>query len=278
MRQARWICVVALALSTACQAIQSNAATRRGVVLEDLTWDQAERVLTPDTIVVLPLGAAAKEHGSHLLLKNDLILADYLRERVLERCDVVVAPTITYSYYPKFAEYPGTISTSLDTARDLVVETCRSLARFGPKRFYVVNTGVSTRHALGPASEILSAEGIALHWTNLLMVLEPIEKNVAEQPWGSHADEIETSIMLFIAPETVDMTRAVRDCGAPSDGPLVRDPSAYGTYSPSGCYGDPTLATREKGRFVMNGWVEAVVREIEELRRAHAPFEAQHNS
>lgn len=261
----------------ACRSDAPRQAPRRGIVLEDLTWDRAEGVLTPDTVVVFPLGAAAKEHGLHLLLKNDLVLAEYLRDRVLERCDVVVAPTITYSYYPKFVEYPGTISTSLATARDTVVEACRSLARFGPKRFYVVNTGVSTRHALGPASEILAREGIALRWTNLLAVLEPLERQVAEQPHGSHADEIETSIMLYVAPQTVDMSRAVRDCGAPSDGPLVRDPDAFGTYSASGCYGDPTLATLAKGRFVMDGWVEAVVREIESLRRERAPFEAQPN-
>src|SRR5688572_15204958 len=98
-----------LLLLAAC----SSAPERRGVMLEDLTWTQAESRLTPDAIVVLPLGAASKEHGFHLLLKNDLLLAEYLTERVLERCDVIVVPAITYSYYPKLVEYPGSISLSL---------------------------------------------------------------------------------------------------------------------------------------------------------------------
>src|SRR5262245_13370526 len=128
---------LAICLSLSTIAACHTSSDRRGVVLEDLTWSEAERVLTPDTVVVIPLGASAKEHGFHLLLMNNVLLAEYLEQRVLERCDVVVAPTIAYSYYPKFVEYPGSISLSLWTARDLVVDACRSLARFGPRRFYV---------------------------------------------------------------------------------------------------------------------------------------------
>ena len=69
-----------------------------GIVLEQLAWPEAERHLTADTIVVLPLGAAAKEHGPHLRLRNDLTLADYLTRRVLAASPVVVAPTILYHF------------------------------------------------------------------------------------------------------------------------------------------------------------------------------------
>ena len=60
-------------------------ATTQGVLLEDLTWIEAEKVLRPETVVVIPLGAASKEHGPHLKLKNDLILANDLKERVRRR-------------------------------------------------------------------------------------------------------------------------------------------------------------------------------------------------
>jgi creatinine amidohydrolase len=277
MRAMNGLAVTSLLLAACAAGCASprEPAKARGAMLGDMTWDQAEKALGPDAVVVFPLGASSKEHGYHLRLCNDELLARWLTERVLERCDVVVAPPITYSYYPAFADYPGSISLSLATSRDLLVDACRSLARFGPKRFYVLNTGISTRHALGPASEILAEEGIALHWTNLKSVLEPLEKKIAEQPFGSHADEIETSMMLYIAPETVDMSKAVRECQKEGPAPLVRDPAQKGTYSKSGCYGDPTLATREKGRVVMEGWLEAVVREIEDLRRSAAPFSAQ---
>src|SRR5215470_9296505 len=80
---------------------------RKGVLLEDLTWVEAEKILTDKAVVVIPLGAAAKEHGPHLKLKNDFIIAEYLKKRVLERADVIVAPTLNYNFYPAFVEYPG---------------------------------------------------------------------------------------------------------------------------------------------------------------------------
>src|SRR6185295_3987747 len=82
----------------------------KGVLLEDLTWVEAEKRLTPQTIVVIPIGAAAKEHGPHLKLKNDLILAEYLKKRVLAQADVVIAPTVNYHFYPSFLESPGSTS------------------------------------------------------------------------------------------------------------------------------------------------------------------------
>ena len=62
--------------------------------LSDLTWLQAKQKLNADTLVLIPLGAAAKEHGPHLRLDNDCVLADYLTARVEEQADVVVAPTL----------------------------------------------------------------------------------------------------------------------------------------------------------------------------------------
>jgi creatinine amidohydrolase len=246
-------------------------ARGRGVLLETLTWKKAERVLTPDAVVVIPLGAASKEHGLHLRLENDWLIAEYLKRRVLARSRVVVAPTIGYSFYPAFVEYPGSTSLSFETARDTIVEICRGLARFGPRRFYVINTGVSTRRPLEAAATALAGEGILLRYTNLLEATGPVEKLVARQEGGTHADEIETSIMLYIAPSTVDMRKAVKDYH-PGDGPLTRDPAnTKGTYSPTGAWGDPTLATRAKGRRVVEALVAAVFADIEALRAAEPP-------
>src|SRR6516225_5368762 len=119
-------------------------APHRGILLEDLTWVEAEKKLHPETIVVIPIGAASKEHGPHLKLKNDWLLAEYLKGEVIQSADVVVAPTVNYNYYPAFLEYPGSISLRLETACDLMVDICRSLARYGPQRFYALNTGISS--------------------------------------------------------------------------------------------------------------------------------------
>lgn len=239
--------------------------------LRDLTWLEAEKVLTEDAVVLLPIGAAAKEHGPHLRLDNDERLADGYARLVAEVVDVVVAPTLAYHFYPAFTEYPGSTTLRLETARDLTVDVVRSLARFGPKRFYALNTGVSTVRALSPAREILVAEGIDFRFTNVLETLAAVEKEVAQQEGGTHADEIETSIMLVLAPDRVDMTKAVKDYRPSRPGGLTRREDGEGTYSPTGIWGDPTLATRAKGRAIVDAFVSAVSKEIVGLAASSTP-------
>ena len=241
-----------------------------GVLLEDLTWIEAEQRLGPDTVVVIPIGAAAKEHGPHLRLKNDRLLADYFKQRVIEAADVVVAPTVTYHHYPAFLEYPGSVSLRFETARDLMIDICKSLSAYGPRRFYALNTGISTKKPLAAAAEVLEKEGILLTYTDLGPVLAPIEKQIAQQEGGGHADEIETSMMLVIAPETVDLSKAVKDYDPRGIG-LTRKPGGPGTFSPTGSWGDPTLATRAKGEVAVAGVVLALLEDIESLRRATPP-------
>jgi creatinine amidohydrolase len=261
-------------LSTSIQSTgQERPAATAGHRLEDLAWPDAERVLTPETVVVVPLGAASKEHGPHLKLRNDLTMADFLTRRVIEAASVVVAPSLTYHYYPAFVEYPGSTTLSLDTAREMTADVIRSLARFGPRRFYVLNTGVSTLRALEPAVRLLGSEGILVRYTDLNAKLQPATRGVIEQPRGSHADEVETSMMLFIDPSSVDMGKAVRDyTPSPIGGRLLsRERTGKGTYSPSGIWGDPTLATRDKGRTFVEALIAGILDDIRQLRSAPLP-------
>ncbi len=240
------------------------AAQNRSVRLESLSWKEAADVLTPQTIVMIPLGAASKEHGPHLKLSNDFLMAEYLTKEVMARTAVVVAPTVNYHFYPAFVEYAGATSLRLETARDLIVDICRGLAHFGPRKFYILNTGVSTIRALTPAAEQLAREGIAMRFTDILNASAEVEKQVKQEPKGTHADELETSMMLYIAPESVDMSKAQRDF--PSGSPLQwRDPKAA-NFSPSGIFGDATLATREKGEKIVRAQIDFIVREIQALR------------
>jgi creatinine amidohydrolase len=260
--------------------IQSPAgsASSKGQRLADLAWPDAERLLTPEAVVVIPLGAGSKEHGPHLKLGNDYTLAEYLTGRIVESTAVVVAPTLTYHYYPAFLEYPGSTSLTLETARESVADVVRTLARYGPKRFYVLNTGISTVRALEPAAAALAADGILVRYTALADRLDRAAQGIREQAGGTHADEIETSMMLYIDPSRVDMSRAVKEYMAPRGAPrvaaplkLTRTQGGEGTYSSSGTWGDPTLATRDKGRVVVEALVTGISADIQSLRTAALP-------
>ena len=94
-----------------------------------------------------------------------------------------------------------------------------------------------------------------------------------EQKFGTHADEIETSMVLYMEPGAVRMERAVADGGATRGrGPLTRDPrNAAGHYSPSGVFGDATLASRAKGERVAEAMVADILRDIDALAAAPLP-------
>lgn len=234
--------------------------------LEHLTWMEAEQALKEYEVVLIALGARSKEHGPHLQLNNDFLMAEYLKDRVAARVPVAVLPTLQYGYYPSFLEYPGSISLRAETFRDMVIDICRSMAGYGAKKVYVLNTGVSTLPPLREAREIVKTEGIALRFLDILSVDSTLPQGYLKQEGGTHADEGETSMMLYIAPETVDMSRAVKDYDPrPNRKGLTRDPDGRGHYSPTGIWGDPTLATREKGRVIVEHTVREIIKQVREL-------------
>jgi creatinine amidohydrolase len=165
-------------IPSAPQPAHAGAAT----LLETLSWDEAERVLTPNTVVVIALGAESKEHGRHLQLNNDFLLAEYFKQRVLASSgqNVVVAPTINCSFYPAFLEYPGSTSLSFEAARAMFTDIVRCLAHYGPRRFYILNTGISTLRPLAQAAADVAKDGILLRYTDLTQD-NPVEKKAANR-------------------------------------------------------------------------------------------------
>ena len=234
----------------------------RGVKLELINWIEAEQRFADNPVIVIPLGAAAKEHGPHLPLNNDALIAAWLADEIMRRLPVVVAPLINASFYPAFADYPGSISLRPETARDLILDTCNSLAGFGLSRFYVLNTGLST---LRPLAEVRQSLDAAIHFSYLDLdaALQTLPGNVLQQQYGSHADEHETSLMLHIAPQVVDMSRAVDD-GAEGEGRLTRT-RGRGTWSASGVFGQATLASAAKGRLIAEALLRQSIADIEDL-------------
>lgn len=250
---------------------QRQALARVGSVrIAELPWTEAEARLDTAAVVVIPIGAEAKEHGPHLPLNNDWLLAEYYAQRVASATRVVLYPTVNYHFYPSFVEYPGSTTLRLETARDVIVDIVRSIARHGPRRFYILNTGVSTLRALQPARELLEADGLVVRYTDILQAGRAIEDRLRQQEGGTHADEMETSAMLYMFPEVVQMAKAPNDYH-PGTGGLTRDSTRAAregkTWSRTGTYGNATFATREKGAAIVEASVRFMVGEVEALRR-----------
>jgi creatinine amidohydrolase len=244
-------------------------AAQEGVFIERLSWDEAQPLLTPETIVLIAVGAQSKEHGRHLPLNNDWLMAEYLKKRVVSATRVVAYPTINYHYYPAFRPFPGSTTVEQTTARDMVADIIRSVAAHGPRKFYVLNTGVSTIAPLKATQALLRLERIEMQFTDILSVASDVEKRLSKQQKGTHADETETSAMLYIAPDVVKMPKAVKDYRHLRDQwPHV---GRAGADAATGVYGDPTLATRAEGEAIVEAIVAGILREINALRRVPVP-------
>ncbi len=240
---------------------------KESVEIEFLIWNEVEEILPNYDIVLIALGARTKEHGPHLPLNNDYLMAEYLKKQVIKEIPVLVLPTLQYGFYPSFLEYPGSVSIQAETFKNVIIDICKSMSDYGKKKFYIINTGISTLKPLQAASEELSAKGILLKFLNLLDVDNKLD--VLEQEGGTHADEGETSIMLHMAPEIVDMTKAVKDYDPrPNRKGLTRNPDGKGVYSKTGIFGDPTLATKEKGKIITDLLIEHILKEIRALSKS----------
>ena len=237
----------------------------KGTFIENISWSDALKILNEDSTVVIALGARTKEHGHHLPLNNDWILAEYLVKEMARDLPIIVYPTIQYHFFPAFTEYPGSVSLSFDTSVGLVVDICESINLHGPKKIYILNTGISTLRPLKKAKEILKERGISLKFSNMIDGRYTGGDINLEQTFGTHADESETSKMLYIAPEIVQMKKATNnDVEGGSKGGLTRDKNnKNATYSPCGVYGNATLATVEKGKVLTEHLLSYIKNDIE---------------
>ena len=266
---------VATLVAAGAGAQQTSApqpAKPQGIMLAGLTWQEAEPRLTPAAVVVIPLGIATEQSGPHMKLDSRDRLARYLADRVRVAADVVVAPPVSYHYDPAYLDYPGSTSISQPAARDMTADIVRSIARHGPKRFYVLNTATTAMFPLKDTADKLADEGILLGYTDFRYRIASarLGRQQTESRGTTHADEIDTSIMLFVDPSSVDMRKAVREYGS-GTGAMTRQKDAPGTYSASGVLGDPTLATREKGQIYVDAIVSGALEDIEDIRSARLP-------
>lgn len=238
--------------------------------IEQLSWDEVASRIANGAAAILPIGAGAKAHGFHLPLNTDRIQAEWLAARMARYIDALIWPTVTYGFYPAFVEYAGSGSLSASTFESVVEETVTAIVGYGCRALFVLDTGISTR---APVDRALSRRGL----DNVLHLkihdgprYRRAAEQLAEQSHGSHADELETSLMLAMAPQLVDMARAEASPAITHDVPGRLTPTDRDSpnYSRSGSYGDPTVASHAKGGILL-----AAI--LEDLNQQSASFMAQ---
>jgi creatinine amidohydrolase len=237
----------------------------KGVRLSELTWLEAAGAVKQYPIAVIPVGAGTKEHGPHLPCGTDLIVVEELARRVVEACPVILMPALAYGYFPAFIDFPGSVSLQPETFTAVVGDIIRSLARHGTKKFLILDGGVSTFPPMRTLAMQLHNElGIQVALTNILGLGAEIEEEISEQKSGGHADEMETSNMLYLRPDLVKMDHAVSEIlpgipGTRGKGGAQKIYVAGKMTTKSGINGDATFARREKGEKLIPAMAQDII-------------------
>jgi creatinine amidohydrolase len=257
----------------------------------DLTSTDFASLDPASTVAVLPVGAT-EQHGPHLPLSVDHGLADGIVARALPQLPasaaVLVLPTQQVGYSPEHASFAGTLTLPVETVIATWVAIGEGVARAGVKKLLIFNSHGGQVSLLDiVARELRLRCGMVVYgcsWWNLplgeqVMGLFPPE----EHRFGVHAGDMETSMMLALAPRTVRMDQAThfrstsqeRAAKYPvlGNGRSAKLGWAMQDYNEQGAAGNAAAATAQKGEALLDAaatQLAALLREIADLPLATA--------
>jgi creatinine amidohydrolase len=241
------------------------------VSMADMTWTQVQDQLEHAEIALLPVGSI-EQHGPHLPLLHDVLSANVVCVRTAERIypRALVAPPLHFGDSSQWTSFPGTISIRARTLVELVVDICESLAQHGFERVVIVNGHAPNMNPLWEAAWRVDREvGIKVAYLSYWSFIpqDAIDGMGIETTTPGHADEFETSFALAAFPERVreDEIRMSQSRYEVPKEYTFRN-GVYMTHfdtqlhiSETGCIGDPSQASAEKGQRLLNGAVTGLV-------------------
>lgn len=252
-----------------------------------LSWVDIESMEDKENIVVIQPIGAIEQHGPHLPLIVDAAIATAVLGKALEELpDELPAYGLPTLYYGKSNEhwhFPGTITLTATTLMATLMEVGASIYRAGFRKLVFIN-------GHGGQPQLLEIVARDLHqqyedfcvfplfaWAVPNTVGELLSEN--EREFGIHAGDAETSLLLSLLPEQVQMDKARVEY--PSNLPdetsvLTMEgalPFAWMTrdLSKSGVLGDPTVATKEKGDRILTSLAQGWVKTIQDIYRFQQP-------
>ncbi|QTN00649.1 creatininase family protein [Sediminibacillus dalangtanensis] len=221
-------------------------------------------------IAILPVGAV-EAHGPHLPLGTDNFLAERLSDKLAEVVNGLVLPTLPYGQVWSLRQFPGSITVSNRSLISYINDIGESLYRQGIKVFAMVNGHLGNGTALKEAARELyetcpKMKVLYLFYPGMNKAAEEVRETPSSHGTYFHACEIETSYMLYLAPELVEMEKAINDI---PDIPLSADvtPTPWEEFTETAVLGDATLATEDKGIYIIDIALKNMVQLIEAAKQ-----------
>jgi creatinine amidohydrolase len=235
-----------------------------------LSAGEIKALAARDAVVIVPIGST-EQHGPHLPTQVDSLIVGEIAQRAARRVapsmPIIVVPTVWSGLAEHHMSLGGTLSLDFPTFLALLRCVCRSLTRQGFRRILLLNGHGGNVAALTVVVNELAVEfGVPITTTTYWpLAREAFAAILERQKTVRHACEAETSMLLALAPELVDMARA-----ADAVGPTGRElADAVGTEAvhrwrsfksrtSHGAIGDPRGASAEKGEQLLEAAAEAV--------------------
>lgn len=245
------------------------------VQLADLTWVEAERVLSPDAVILIPVGAI-EAHGPHLPLDTDVVIATEVARRAatamaIRRRQPVIVPPIVYGVSYVGTCFTGTVPVPPSVVTDLLASVISAISIAGPRRFVVVNAHLEPAHinaVIAGIEQAVAANGVSVAFPDKRDARWAATLSPEFRRGARHAGSYETSLMLAACPERVRKEILPTLSPVPIDLP-ARLRAGARTFAEAGgtdgYFGDPASASAAEGERLFSALVEMVLTSIDEL-------------
>ncbi|MFW6723238.1 creatininase family protein [Streptomyces sp. MAR4 CNY-716] len=240
--------------------------------LGELSWTQVKHLAEQDPVVLLPIGAI-EQHGPHLPVHEDSIVAEWVADKLAREHGHWVAPALNYGHSGVFRGFAGNLSLSQETLRNVTYEIVEALVASGFRRIVIVdNNGGNVGPVTGAALDARRDFGVLVGHLYPWQLGYALMRDVYEDPATAygHGAEPEHSAMLAMFPEQVQTELAepgglsspagwtptsyteAAIPGQPVPGTVLWD---FSEISATGCTGDVSLGSAETGKV----WIERVL-------------------
>lgn len=253
------------------------------VFLGEMTNPEVIAFLEKHQTVIIPTGAV-EQHGPHGPLLTDVLIPTEIARRVAPQIGALVAPPINYALSYPHVGFPGMMHIRIPTFMALVEDLCVSFAASGFKRIIFLNGHYDNTYAIAYAcanAQERMARGIQAFPINYWDALT--EADIAEFSGlknGLHANLAETSAVLRINPDLVDMDRANAEfppfpeynipTGAVHTAFFFTNPGSVHWATKSGTWGDARKSTPEAGERYLEAGVRSVLALLDNIARTFA--------
>jgi len=245
------------------------------VMWKELTAEELRAKAMANSIVILPV-ASMEQHGPHLPVGVDAILCEGVcragAETVADATPVVVAPTLWCGMAEHHMAFGGTFTFDIPTYRAVLLAFLKSIERHGFRRVLIVNGHGGNIAALNSfLPDFARKTGLKVYMATYFdLVSSDLAPLLEDQKTVHHACEVETSLMMVIAPDSVKHDRLPEAFGLLNGDP--RKAFKAGTFhsfkdiTPSGVVGDARRASREKGEKLLAVCAEGLAATLQDAK------------